>query len=410
VLDMFEPQDHPDDIPYPGAAPTPPYDNAGWTLAYQMGVAFDRVLDGFDGPFEAVTEGRFPAGRVVGTAKPAGYLLSHRQNDAFVAVNRLLKNGDAVYWLRERAAEGGAEGPGAIYVAAGASTATVIEQAAADLGLTFVGVAAAPKVEALKLAPVRIGLWDRYGGSATSGWIRWILERYEFAHEVVFASTLDAGDLAHRFDVIILPGEAVPGKGADGIGIDVPTQYRAAVGRMSWERTVPALKRFVEDGGTLLAIGESSIVAERMGIPVASALTSADGTGQTRALAPSEFYIPGSILRVAVDNTAPPAFGLAADVDVFFDASPVFKLLPGARERGVRRVAWYASANPLRSGWAWGQKHLEGAAAVVEAPLGRGRLLLFGPEITYRAQPHGTFKFLFNGIHYARATPAKLPG
>ena len=52
VLDMFEPQDHPDDFPYPGGPPTPPYDNAGWTLAYQMGVKFDRVLDGFDGPFE----------------------------------------------------------------------------------------------------------------------------------------------------------------------------------------------------------------------------------------------------------------------------------------------------------------------------------------------------------------------
>ena len=45
VLDMFEPQDHPDDFAYPGAPPTAPYDNAGWTLAFQMGGEFDRVLD-----------------------------------------------------------------------------------------------------------------------------------------------------------------------------------------------------------------------------------------------------------------------------------------------------------------------------------------------------------------------------
>ena len=63
ILDMFEPQDHPDDIPYPGGPPTPPYDNAGWTLAYQMGVKFDRVLDGFDGPFEADPGLRPGAGR-----------------------------------------------------------------------------------------------------------------------------------------------------------------------------------------------------------------------------------------------------------------------------------------------------------------------------------------------------------
>ena len=55
VLDMFEPQDHPDDIPYPGGPPTRPYDNAGWTLAYQMGVKFDRILEAFDGPFEKLS-------------------------------------------------------------------------------------------------------------------------------------------------------------------------------------------------------------------------------------------------------------------------------------------------------------------------------------------------------------------
>jgi hypothetical protein len=64
-----------------------------------------------------------------------------------------------------------------------------------------------------------------------------------------------------------------------------------------------------------------------------------------------------------------------------------------------RSVAWFASATPLRSGWAWGQHYLDGAAAVVDATVGRGRLFLYGPEITFRAQPHGTFKFLFNGVY-----------
>jgi glutamine amidotransferase-like uncharacterized protein len=61
-------------------------------------------------------------------------------------------------------------------------------------------------------------------------------------------------------------------------------------------------------------------------------------------------------------------------------------------------VAWFDSKTPLRRGWAWGQEHLEGGAAVVEARVGPGKLVLFGPEILFRAQPHGTFKFLFNGI------------
>jgi hypothetical protein len=40
---------------------------------------------------------------------------------------------------------------------------------------------------------------------------------------------------------------------------------------------------------------------------------------------------------------------------------------------------------------------------VLEARVGRGKLFLFCPEITFRAQPHGTFKFLFNGIYYGAA-------
>ena len=87
-----------------------------------------------------------------------------------------------------------------------------------------------------------------------------------------------------------------------------------------------------------------------------------------------------------------------AETDVFFDDSPAFTLGPDAAARGVTRVAWFDSATPLRSGWAWGQKHLEGGAAVAEAKVGQGTLYLFGPEILFRAQPHGTFKFFLNGL------------
>ncbi len=410
VLDMFEPQEHPNDIPYPGAAPTPPYDNAGWTLAYQMGVKFDRILDGFSGPFEAITTARPAAGRIVGAAQPIGYLVGHHQNDAFVAVNRLLRSGEDVYWVLDRSVGATAGGTGTIFIAAKSSTRHVLEKAAADLGLTFTGVGIAASGEALKLRPVRVGLLDRYGGSPESGWTRWMLERYEFPHEVVYPQTLDAGNLTSRFDALILTDDALTRTSDGGLSSDrVPLQYRDTTGSITWDRTIPQLKRFVEDGGTLLAIGDATAIAERIGVPVTSALTAVGGSGDTRALTASEFYIPGSILRVSVDNTTPLGFGFEREVDVFFDTSPVFRLQPDAAARGVRRVAWYASAAPLRSGWAWGQKYLDGGVAVVDATLGKGHVLLFGPEINYRAQPHGTFKFLFNGLHYARAVRVRLP-
>jgi hypothetical protein len=166
------------------------------------------------------------------------------------------------------------------------------------------------------------------------------------------------------------------------------------------------LKQFVEDGGALISIGDSTSIGAALGMPVTSALVETAPDGTERALAREQFYVPGSVVRVRVDNSTPLGYGFEPEVDVFFENSPVFRL--GA-DAGIRRVAWFAGSSPLRSGWAWGQRYLEGGVAAADAPLGRGRVLLFGPEITFRAQPHGTFKFLFNAIYYSRAISTRLP-
>ena len=124
VLDMFEPQDHPNDIPYPGGTPTAPYDITGWTLAYQMGVEFDRIFDGFDVPFEKIAALITPpAGKVAAGAGATGYLLSHQVNDAFVGTIRLLKAGEEVYLLKSPFSANGKAYPiGTIYIPNKAST------------------------------------------------------------------------------------------------------------------------------------------------------------------------------------------------------------------------------------------------------------------------------------------------
>ena len=105
-------------------------------------------------------------------------------------------------------------------------------------------------------------------------------------------------------------------------------------------------------------------------------------------------------MKAVVQN----GYGTPERVDVFFDQSPVMKLSPDAKAQGVTSVAWFDSDTPLRSGWAWGQQYLKGGVAMAEAKVGRGQLYLLGPEVTNRGQPHGTFKFLFNGIYLAGAT------
>ena len=405
VLDMFEPQDHPDDIPYPGGPPTRPYDNAGWTLAYQMGVQFDRVLDAFDGPFEKVNGlQQPPPGRVTQTsADPA--VLDHASNNAFIAVNRLLAAGRDVRLLSN----------GQFYITG--APAADLPKLASDLGVSFTTAAPGTAVgAAIKLRRPRIALADQYGGSMPSGWTRFVLEQFEFPFEVVYPKSLETGNLASRFDVIVFPSGVGPATGAGGRGgrggaaagggrggatdeSDVPEQYRRMLGSYNAADVMPALKAFVDEGGVIVGVGRSTTnLAQLFGLAVANHLMERAIDGALRPVPVEKYYVPGSVLRVAVDNTAPVAQGFDKHVDVFFDNSPVFSLAPDAALKGIRPIAWFDTAQPLRSGWAFGQGYLEGGVEAIEASVGKGKVFLFAPEITFRGQPHGTFKFLFNAF------------
>ncbi len=416
VMDMFEPQDYPNDLLYPGGPPKAPYDNAGYTLAWQMGVDFDRILDGFECPCEPISGmATPPAGRV--TAGAAGWLVDHSYNDAFVAVNRIMKSGGEVLWLKGATNAGGKQYPaGAWFIANKGGAKAIVDRSAAELGVNFDGVASRPGADALRMKNVRIGLWDVYGGSMPSGWMRWMLEQFEFNDvKQVFAQELDAGNLSSKFDVLVFADGAIPesdrpseGRGFGGRAPEpgeIPAELRSTLGRVSVATTVPQLRRFMEEGGTIITIGSSNALASHLKLPVGNHLVERTAAGE-RELPREKLFVPGSVLRAAVDVTHPLAHGMSAETDVFFDNSPVFRLDPDASAKGVRAIAWFDSPTPLRSGWAWGQGYLNGGVAAAEASVGKGRLFMFGPEITNRAQPHGTFKFLFNGIYYGPAVSA----
>lgn len=398
VLDMFEPQDHPHDFAYPGGPPIPPYDSTGYTLALQMGVKFDRILDAFDGPFAPVADVMAPPpGKVIGQGK-AGFLVSHEINDSFVVSNRLLKAGQPVYWMKPAVTAGGRDfAPGALWIPASAESAAIVAKAARELGVDAYAVAKAPAGETIKLKPVRVGLVDKYGGVMSSGWTRWLLEQFEFDYTVVYPQRLDAGDLNKDFDVLVFTNGVLAGpgrySGRQPAANAIPAEFRPWLGQITAEKTYPQIAAFLKAGGSVAAIGPSTEIAEAMGAKLTDALVDDKGA----ALPRTEFYIPGSLLEVAVDNTQPIAFGAPKTMDVFFDRSPAFKVA------GAKAAAWYPQGDVLKSGWALGQERLAGASAVVSVDVGKGKLFLMGPEVAQRAQSHAAFRFLFNGLQYGPA-------
>ncbi len=404
VLDMFEPQDYPNDFAYPGGPPVAPYDAAGWTLAYQMGVEFDRFQDSFDGPFRAIPYGEIQKAGKMLNGGGSGYLLPVAVNESFLAVNRLLKEGAEVYRIKAAKAGNDSEA-GSFYVPSGKVADRVLQDLGAGRAVPARELKGWKRGNLLERIhkPLRIALWDTYGGSMPSGWTRWLLEQFGFDFEVIYPKTIDEGNLKSRYDVIIFATRAIPAPGPEPATKlkeeDIPEAHRFRMGSMTAGKSIPRIKAFLEAGGKVIAIGSSTNLAYHLQLPVWNALTEITTDGQTRDLPSEKYYIPGSILRVRVDTTLEANRGFGRDADVYFDRSPVFQVEAEAIARGqINPLAWYED-RPLRSGWAWGQPYLKNRIAAFEARVGKGKLYAFGPEINFRAQSHGTFRWLFNALY-----------
>jgi hypothetical protein len=414
---MFEPQDHPNDFQYPGGPPVRPYDAAGWTPAYTMGIQFTRVLNTFDGPFETIPYGTVQVAKAVmeKSAATKGYNFSSKDNASFKLLNDLLKAGIAVTKTDDQ-----------FYVSSSEVTNAILEKAATTYGVPISAANTSINKTVSNISNKRIALWDTYGGSMSAGWVRWILEQYHFTFSLLYAKEIDAGKLKDKYDVIVFVGGAIPaprtespagvgGAGAaNGVGAgtgggggfegrepkpeDIPTEFHPTLGRITAAKSIPALKEFLEAGGNIVTIGSSANLAYHLKLPVRNALVEMVA-GKEKTLPGEKFYIPGSVMQMNLDTRQKANWGMGKQADVYFSASPVFKLLPDAISREeITPLAWYASDKTLRSGWAFGQSYLQDGVAAFSAKMGKGNLFVYGPEISFRGQTHGTYKMLFNQL------------
>lgn len=405
VIDLFEPQDHPNDFQYPGGPPVRPYDAAGWTLAYQFGIDVDRILDHFDGPFDAVPYGQLQVPpRHAFSRSAAGYLLDTRVNHAVIAANALLAAGISMSRTTEPAAGLPA---GSFYVPSNGYQQ--LRKAADTLGIAPVPLRTKPKA-VRTIRPARIALFDRYGGSMPSGWTRWLLEQHHFTDvTIVYPADIDAGKLREKYDVILFIGTGIPAQGSSGgKGVSetqrkqVPGKYHHMLGSITTKHSIPQLREFMEAGGTVVTVGTSTSLAYHLDLPVRNALVTTDSVGVESALPGERFYAPGSIHQVHVHTESTAAWGMPPVMDVVSANSPLFHLTGDATSAGLTRLMWYGTENPLRSGWIWGAEYLKEGVAAFSAPVGKGMLYAFGPEINFRTQSHGSFKWLFNQLYVYR--------
>jgi hypothetical protein len=418
VKNLFEEQKYPELTEYPAiwqglvrpqkfpGAYLPPYDVAGWTLPYQMGVkvlAANTPLEAVLTPVEKVV---LPAGKVergVGYA----YLISPRPNNSFIAVNRILKKGGEVLRARESFNVGGKTYPqGTMIVLARSISRSFMDSLAKNFFLSIGSSGGRVSAKMFKLKTPRLALYKPWVASMDEGWTRWLLEQFEFPFTNIHDADVKAGQLEKRFDIIVIPAIST---NAIVNGHKPGTILPNYVGGTT-SAGVRNIKKFVEAGGTLVTMNSGCLFAiDELGVPVRDALKTFRGAGrrgygQTATAEQLDFACPGSILRMKFDPNHPVAYGMPEEAPAYFTRSPAFNILPTFDGNNTPVViAKYPGENLLMSGYLRGEKYLHNKVSAVEVPLGKGKIIMLGFGIQNRAQPHGTFKLLFNSFYYASA-------
>jgi hypothetical protein len=401
VLDQFEPQWHPNDVKE--GRPVAPYDAAGWTLAMQMGVHVERNFEGTDQVFELLRPSESFQASVMASGA-AGWTLDPRDSHTVIAVNRLLTAGHRVDWSPR----------GHWFVPAGDGARAVLRTAADQLGVAATAVEVETREARRVVRPVRLGLFDVFGGHMPTGWDQWLLQEFGFPVQQVWGDRVEAGDLHRDYDVLVfhtgLPGprdlqraatrrdeEKIPELQQALPKFEDWSNLPSRATRLTGEKSLPAIRQFVEQGGTLIAMGgEVDKVVRHFELPVQVGVHVPGEEGERRARR-EEFYVPGSLLALEVDTAHPVARGASRVVAAMFDgdSNALTVTDPNAR---IDVLARFRGMDTLVSGWAIGEELLVGKAAALCAHVGKGRIFLFGADVTYRGQPLATCKLFFHAI------------
>ena len=305
--------------------------------AHTLPLLMGVQVDAVESPVAALRPGAVPL-----RAEPPG-ALGAADSDSWIAINRAWNAGAAVW----RSADGGFSTSG-------------------GAGLK-------------QIQRPRVGLYRSFIPNNDEGWTRWLLEQFGFAYTSLVNHDIQAGDLRKHYDVIVFPDASADSMENGHRQGGMPPEFTGGLAASGAD----ALREFASAGGTLIFLNRASEYATRhLGVAARNVVQGVSNT---------EYYSPGSLLNARIDPHHPLALGLPEDITIWSEQSPAWDTEESAPVR-------YPDSNLLASGWLLGEKYLARKAALVDAKLGAGHVILFGMRPQYRAQSYQTFKIFFNAL------------
>jgi hypothetical protein len=361
-----------------------PSDVTAWTQGYMTGSEVIQVDNAFSVELKLIEKALPPKGLVKSRSEYA-YIFSNSMNNASIAINRLLQDNQNVYLASESFTDSAEWLAGTVIVRSAGDVHKNMKKIANDLHLAVHGLDKKLDVKTVKLKQQKIGLYlpvTGGKGNMEEGHTRLILEKHEFPFHQVDDAEVIKGNLKEKFNILIM---------ADGSAkafYEGPYQPHPLATRGLGKKGARNLREFVLEGGIFIGIGNGGglfpikYFSENFGLNIAES---------------EGFFCPGSILKMNVDNKHPIGFGMPEEVPAFFWNGPIYE------STTTQPVATYAEKDTLMSGWIEGEDKIINKAAIIDMPFGKGRVILIGFSVLQRGQTSGTFKFLFNAIHYGGA-------
>lgn len=400
---LLERQKYPDLRERPGDDPIPPYDNAGWTLPLQMGVACDRIEKTFKTALKKLEKVPYPA--ITPPKESASYIiLDSRKNASFSVVFPLLKEKAEIY--RSKDCIKGDD----FHACAGSfiikNTSQVQKKLPGLLKKWHLTAYELKNIDNIPKDPLkshRVGLYQSWRASMDEGWTRFVFDDlgipYTTLHNKDFKGTKKKkADLRKNFDVIVFADESPeiiktgkpdPSSRWARRFTEMPPPYKGGIEKEG----VEALKDFVARGGILVCMNNASGLAlkEFKRIPARNIL---------ERVSRKEFFCPTSLLKVKVDNKSSIGYGMPKEAAIMFSRSPAFRTSVPSGEFDRQVVASYPKEKILLSGWLLGEEIIARKPALVDVKYKKGHIILIGFRCQHRAQSHGTYKFLLNTLLY----------
>jgi len=398
---------------YPDMGDDTPYDAAGWTLPFQMNVnvvegkaplnaefraamkpVSGKTVDWRTNPDDPLTTNAEASGIVPLTGQITGsgdvLSLDPAQNNSFRLINRALAEGAS---LRFQPAANGKSGR---YLLSGIDAAK-LDGWVNDLAVRAERTSSAQTSGSVSV-PSRIALYKASPGNMDEGWTEWLFDTFGYKYTLISPIDVRAGNLAARFDVIVVGSQSLAGgfgrggRGGGGGGGGGRGRGAAPDSTAPPDSVVRSFDEFVRGGGTVVAWNQGTSAAiAALRLPVRNVVA-----GVPR----NQYFTGGSIMRVTTDPTHPVMSGMPEHSDVFVSGSPVFTTLDGFE--GSVLAKYPSDASPLRSGFLSGEKLMQGYAAALDVKREKGHVVLIAFQPQWRGQPIGTFRVVFNSAFFGK--------